>query len=179
MTEMALDGGPVVGEDGLARCPWAGGDSAQPRLPRHRMGSAGPRRGTPCLERITLEAFQSGLSWLTILRKRPGVPGGVRRIRCGLSWPRTPTDDVERLMADTGIVRNRAKILAHAANAQATVELRSGAVSMRSSGRIGPDDRTRRGRSPTCTPRRRRPGRWRRTSGRTGSCSWARPPRGR
>jgi DNA-3-methyladenine glycosylase I len=74
-------------------------------------------------ERLSLEAFQSGLSWLTILRKRPAfraafadfVPDAVARFS---------EDDVQRLLADAGIVRNRAKIEAAIANARATVDLR-------------------------------------------------------
>jgi DNA-3-methyladenine glycosylase I len=74
-------------------------------------------------ERVSLEAFQSGLSWITILRKREAfraafagfAPDAVARF--GL-------DDVERLLGDAGIVRNRAKIEATIANARATVDLR-------------------------------------------------------
>lgn len=74
-------------------------------------------------ERITLEGFQAGLSWATILRKRPAFreafddfdPEAVAAYGDG---------EVERLMADSGIVRNRAKILAAVDNASATVRLR-------------------------------------------------------
>jgi DNA-3-methyladenine glycosylase I len=74
-------------------------------------------------ERVSLEAFQSGLSWLTILRKRDAFraafagfePDAVARFGAG---------DVERLLGDAGIVRNRAKIEATIANARATVDLR-------------------------------------------------------
>jgi DNA-3-methyladenine glycosylase I len=76
-------------------------------------------------ERLCLEGFQSGLAWITILRKRPAFrdafadfePDAVARFGDG---------DVERLMADAGIVRNRAKIQATIANARATVDLRDG-----------------------------------------------------
>jgi DNA-3-methyladenine glycosylase I len=74
-------------------------------------------------ERISLEAFQSGLSWLTILRKREGF----RAAFAGFD-PEVVAAfgeaDVERLLADPGIVRNRAKILAAVANARATLALR-------------------------------------------------------
>jgi DNA-3-methyladenine glycosylase I len=78
-------------------------------------------------ERISLEAFQSGLSWLTILRKREAFrvafagfePDAVARFG---------ERDVTRLMADAGIVRNRAKIEAAIANARATVDLRDAGV---------------------------------------------------
>lgn len=74
------------------------------------------------LERLCLEGFQSGLSWLTILRKRPAF----RQAFCDFEPERVAgfTDrDVERLMADVAIVRNRAKIEATIANARATVAL--------------------------------------------------------
>jgi DNA-3-methyladenine glycosylase I len=74
------------------------------------------------LERLCLEGFQSGLSWLTILRKRENF----RAAFCGFDpeqVARFGDADVERLMADAGIVRNRAKILATIANARATAAL--------------------------------------------------------
>ena len=76
-------------------------------------------------ERLSLEAFQSGLSWVTILRKREGF----RRAFSGFdpeAVARFGPADVERLLADAGIVRNRAKIEAAIANARATVALREG-----------------------------------------------------
>jgi DNA-3-methyladenine glycosylase I len=78
-------------------------------------------------ERISLEAFQSGLSWLTILRKRPGFraafAGFDPEVVAGYD-----ERDVERLMGDTGIVRNRAKIEATIANAAATAALGDGGL---------------------------------------------------
>lgn len=74
------------------------------------------------LERLCLEGFQSGLSWLTILRKRPRF----REVFAGFDprrLARFTEDDVERLMGDAGIVRNRGKIEATIANARATVAL--------------------------------------------------------
>ncbi|HUR85097.1 MAG TPA: DNA-3-methyladenine glycosylase I, partial [Solirubrobacteraceae bacterium] len=74
------------------------------------------------LERLCLEAFQSGLAWITILRKRENF----RAAFAGFDPPavaRFGDDDVERLMGDAGIVRNRAKIEAAIANARATVAL--------------------------------------------------------
>ncbi len=74
------------------------------------------------LERLCLEGFQSGLSWLTILRKRPRF----REAFAGFApeaVARFGDRDVERLMADAGIVRNRAKIEATMANARATAAL--------------------------------------------------------
>ncbi|WFR85642.1 DNA-3-methyladenine glycosylase I [Arthrobacter sp. Y-9] len=74
-------------------------------------------------ERISLEGFQAGLSWATILRKRPAFRAAFADFAPDAVAAFTD-DDVERLMADAGIVRNRAKILATIANARATVALR-------------------------------------------------------
>jgi DNA-3-methyladenine glycosylase I len=119
---VSVAGGVVVGEDGLARCPWA----AEHPINRHYHDTEWglPVRGERALfERISLEAFQSGLSWLTILRKRPAF----RLAFCDFD-PDTVaafTDaDVERLLRDPGIVRNRAKIEATRKNARATLALR-------------------------------------------------------
>jgi DNA-3-methyladenine glycosylase I len=76
-------------------------------------------------ERLALEGFQSGLSWLVILRKRPAF----RAAFAGFSIPRVArfgARDVERLLADPGIVRNRAKIEATVANARAALDLADG-----------------------------------------------------
>jgi len=73
-------------------------------------------------ERMSLEAFQSGLSWLTILRKRENFRAAFANFDPD-AVARFGDDDVERLMADAGIVRNRAKIEATIANARATVAL--------------------------------------------------------
>lgn len=112
----------VVGDDGLARPPWA---AADPLLRAYYDTEWGmPVRDERGLfERISLEAFQSGLSWATILRKRPAFREAFARFDpdavAGFGEA-----DVERLLADSGIVRNRAKILATITNAAATVQLR-------------------------------------------------------
>ena len=114
--------GAVVGEDGLVRPAWAAVD---PMLREYYDTEWGmPVRDEQGLfERISLEAFQSGLSWATILRKRPAF----RTAFAGFH-PETVAaftdDDVARLMADAAIVRNRAKILATITNARATISLR-------------------------------------------------------
>jgi DNA-3-methyladenine glycosylase I len=74
-------------------------------------------------ERVSLEAFQSGLSWLTILRKRDAFRAAFADFEPD-AIARFGPDDVERLLGDAGIVRNRAKIEATMANARATVDLR-------------------------------------------------------
>ena len=114
--------GLVVGADGLARCAW--GASAPDYLGYHDEEWGVPVRGEHALfERISLEAFQSGLSWLTILRKRPAF-----RVAFAGFDPEVVAaygaDDVERLLADAGIVRNRAKVLATVTNARAVLGLR-------------------------------------------------------
>jgi DNA-3-methyladenine glycosylase I len=103
------------------RCPW--GDSAPEYVDYHDNEWGVPLHGvTELYERLTLEAFQSGLSWLTILRKREGF----RRAFKGFDprkVARFGERDVARLMADTSIVRNRAKIDAAVTNARAVAEL--------------------------------------------------------
>jgi DNA-3-methyladenine glycosylase I len=76
-------------------------------------------------ERLCLEGFQSGLSWITILRKRDAFRAAFAGFAPD-AVARFGADDVERLLADAGIVRNRAKIEATVANARATVDLRDG-----------------------------------------------------
>ena len=114
--------GTVVGEDGVARCPWAGGPGTMRDYHDTEWGV--PVRGERGLfERMCLEGFQAGLSWSTILNKRDRF----REVFHGFDVDRVAamTDaDVERLLTDTGIVRNRAKIEATRKNAAATVVLR-------------------------------------------------------
>jgi DNA-3-methyladenine glycosylase I len=113
--------GLAAGEDGKPRCAW--GVSAPDYVAYHDEEWGRPvidDRGI--YERLTLEAFQSGLSWLTILRKREAF----RAAFDGFDFERVagygPTE-VERLLGDAGIVRNRAKIEATIANAQAAVTM--------------------------------------------------------
>lgn len=115
----------AVGPDGEPRCPWALG--APDYLDYHDREWGRPVRGdVPLFERLTLEAFQSGLSWLTILRKREGFRTAFQGFD-----PATVAvygeADLERLMSDPGIVRNRAKITAAVTNAQALLRLRDSA----------------------------------------------------
>ena len=112
--------GPVIGEDGIQRCPWAVGENR----PYHDDEWGRPVHGEAAVfERLTLEAFQSGLSWLIILRKRPGF----REAFSGFDVDAVAAYDDARLatlMEDAGIVRNRLKIEAARTNARAAVALR-------------------------------------------------------
>ena len=119
---MADTDGTVLGDDGLARPPWAAHDELLRAYYDTEWGMpVRDERGV--FERLSLEAFQSGLSWATILRKRPAFreafahfdPDAVARFDAA---------DTARLLSDTGIVRNRAKIAATIDNARATVALR-------------------------------------------------------
>lgn len=116
------DNAIVIGPDGIARCAWAGSDQLYLAYHDDEWGRA--VHGEQALyERICLEAFQSGLAWITILRKRPAFrvafaefdPDAVACFDQG---------DVDRLMKDAGIVRNRRKIDAAITNARATLTLR-------------------------------------------------------
>ncbi|MCB0906615.1 MAG: DNA-3-methyladenine glycosylase I [Nocardioidaceae bacterium] len=114
--------GPVIGADGVPRCPW--GASSDEYIAYHDTEWGMPVRGEAAhLERLTLEAFQSGLSWLTILRKRPAFRDAFAHFDPD-AVAAFDDADVERLMGDAGIVRNRAKVLAAITNARATVALR-------------------------------------------------------
>lgn len=121
-TGIAPESGVVIGPDGLARPAWAASD---PLLGQYYDTEWGMpvRDERGMFERLSLEAFQSGLSWVTILRKRPAFRGAFADFDpdavAGFG-----EDDVARLMGDAAIVRNRAKIRATIANAQATVRLR-------------------------------------------------------
>lgn len=113
----------ITGEDGLARPVWAATDP----LLRHYYDTEWgmPVRDERGLfERLSLEAFQSGLSWAIILRKRENFRAAFADFDPATVAAFTD-DDVERLLADPGIVRNRRKILATIANAEATLRLRA------------------------------------------------------
>jgi DNA-3-methyladenine glycosylase I len=113
----------VICDDGLGRCFWASSNPVSRDYHDREWGL--PVRGERALfERITLEAFQSGLSWLTILNKRPAFRVAFHDFDPDAVAALTDAD-VDRLMADAGIVRNRRKIEATRANARATVHLRA------------------------------------------------------
>lgn len=111
-------------ESPQVRCAWA--DSAPEYVIYHDEEWGTPLRGNDALfERVCLEAFQSGLSWITILRKRPAFRAAFAGFAIDAVAEFGP-DDEERLMADVGIVRNRAKIAAAIRNARAAQELPEG-----------------------------------------------------
>lgn len=119
-----VDSGLVVGDDGRARCFWGG--STPDYLAYHDREWGRPVHGDDALfERMSLEAFQSGLAWITILRKRPAF----RAAFAGFSVDKVAAfsdADAARLMADTGIVRNRMKIEAALHNARIAADLPDG-----------------------------------------------------
>jgi DNA-3-methyladenine glycosylase I len=112
----------VRGDDGLLRCPWG---ASTPDYQRYHDTEWGrPVHGDVAIfERLTLEAFQSGLSWLTVLRKRDSF----RAAFDGFDIERVASyadDERTRLLEDAGIVRNRAKVEATISNARAAAALR-------------------------------------------------------
>lgn len=114
----------TIGPDGKARCGWA--TSAPEYIAYHDEEWGRPLHGDNALyERMTLEAFQSGLSWITILRKRPAFREAFAGFDIAKVAAFGPADE-ERLLADAGIVRNRAKIDAAIANARAALDLPDG-----------------------------------------------------
>ncbi|MFC4500004.1 MULTISPECIES: DNA-3-methyladenine glycosylase I [Streptomyces] len=110
------DGTAVAGPDGALRCPWA--LSTEDYVAYHDEEWGRPVHGDDALfERLSLEAFQSGLSWITILRRRTGFRAAFADFK--IASVATFTDeDRTRLLADAGIIRNRAKIDATIANAR-------------------------------------------------------------
>lgn len=110
------------GADGLGRCPWGVATSDYQAYHDEEWGR--PVHGESALyERLSLEAFQSGLSWLTVLRKRDAF----REVFAGFDADVVAgygEDDVRRLLADARIIRNRSKVEAAVANARAVVALR-------------------------------------------------------
>ncbi|RNG21672.1 DNA-3-methyladenine glycosylase I [Streptomyces botrytidirepellens] len=119
--------GTVVGADGLARCPWGlETESMADYRVYHDTEWARQVRGDDALyERICLEAFQSGLSWITILRRREGFRAAFADFRIKAVAEFTEADE-QRLLADPGIIRNRAKISATIGNARAAADMAEG-----------------------------------------------------
>ena len=116
--------GALPGPDGKPRCPW--GLSAPEYVAYHDEEWGRPVRGDQAIfERLSLEAFQSGLSWLTILRKRENFRNAFAGFEIAAVAGFTAGDE-QRLLADAGIVRNKAKISAVINNARAALELSAG-----------------------------------------------------
>ncbi|MFJ4684538.1 DNA-3-methyladenine glycosylase I [Streptomyces sp. NPDC091377] len=110
------DGSAIPGEDGAPRCPWA--LSTPDYMTYHDEEWGRPVHGDDALfERLSLEAFQSGLSWITILRRRPGFRTAFAGFEIAAVAAFTDADR-DRLLADTGIIRNRAKVDATMGNAR-------------------------------------------------------------
>jgi DNA-3-methyladenine glycosylase I len=114
----------ITGPDARVRCAWVGDDAEYRRYHDEEWGT--PLRGNRALfEKMALEGFQAGLSWITILRKRPRF----REVFAAFD-PEIVAEfdesDIERLMADAGIIRNRAKIEATIGNARIVTEMAEG-----------------------------------------------------
>ncbi len=111
----------VIGDDGLARCAW-GASTPEYRAYHDAEWGRPVADEARVYEKLCLEGFQAGLSWLTILRKREGF----RRAFCSFdpeAVSRFGDGDIERLVTDASIVRHRGKIAATVKNARATVSL--------------------------------------------------------
>jgi DNA-3-methyladenine glycosylase I len=114
----------LEGDDGVARCGWVGTDPEYLRYHDEEWGT--PLHGDrPLFEKLSLEGFQAGLSWITILRRRPAFRAAFHAFDPVRVAAMTPAD-TERLMNDTSIIRNRAKIEATISNAAVTVALTAG-----------------------------------------------------
>jgi DNA-3-methyladenine glycosylase I len=123
-----LSDGLARGEDGLVRCFWAGSDPLYLRYHDREWGfpMADDRR---LFEKICLEGFQCGLSWLTILRKRESFRAAFRGFGLG-TVAQFKAPDVRRLLGDAGIVRHRGKIESAINNARRALALREEAGSL-------------------------------------------------
>jgi DNA-3-methyladenine glycosylase I len=120
--------GLVAGADGRLRCSW--GVSTPDYVAYHDTEWGRPVRTDDGLfERMTLEAFQSGLAWITILRKRPAFRAAFAGFEIG-KVATFDEADAARLMADTGIVRNRMKVDAAIHNARVAAELDEGLATL-------------------------------------------------
>ena len=116
----------LTGPDARDRCAWVGHDAEYRRYHDEEWGT--PLHGDRALfEKMALEGFQAGLSWITILRKRPRFREVFANFEPAVV-AEFGADDVERLMADAGIIRNRAKILATIGNARLVRQMEPGAL---------------------------------------------------
>lgn len=115
-------------EDGLKRCGWLNHDELY--IEYHDTEWGVPVTGDrEMFERISLEGFQAGLSWITILKRREGFRKAFKNFDLK-KVAKLTEDDVDRLMQDEGIIRNRAKILSTIKNAQLILELQKSGESI-------------------------------------------------
>jgi DNA-3-methyladenine glycosylase I len=118
---LRLPRGVIRGDDGVVRCSWGDGDPLYRRYHDREWGMP-VRDGRRLFEKVCLEGFQAGLSWITILRKREAF----RRAFRGFDYRRVARfgpRDVKRLLGDAGIVRHRGKIESAINNARRAAEL--------------------------------------------------------
>ncbi|MDQ3307361.1 MAG: DNA-3-methyladenine glycosylase I [Actinomycetota bacterium] len=120
--------GAVPGADGRLRCPWGLSSEDYTAYHDHEWGRA-IRDDNGLFERLTLEAFQAGLSWLTILRKRESFRSAFAGFDIATVAEFGPADRA-RLLADAGIVRNAAKIDAAVTNARVAAGLDEGLAAL-------------------------------------------------
>lgn len=114
----------LLGTDGRTRCAWAGVDEEYLRYHDEEWGV--PLHGDrPLFEKLSLEGFQAGLSWITILRRRRTFRAAFANFDIA-KVASFDDSDVDRLMSDPGIIRNRAKIVATISNARLTRDLTDG-----------------------------------------------------
>lgn len=119
-----MSGGAIPGPDGGLRCPW--GLSTEDYVAYHDEEWGRPVHGDDALfERVSLEAFQSGLSWITILRRREGFRAAFSGFKIA-AVAEFGDADRERLLADAGIIRNRAKVDATISNARVLADWSAG-----------------------------------------------------
>ena len=116
-----MTGALLIGADGVARCPWCGDDPEYVRYHDEEWGRP-VARDQRLFEKLCLEGFQSGLSWLTILRKRENFRAGFAGFQIE-KVAEFGDAEVQRLLGDAGIVRHRGKIEAAIGNAKAARRL--------------------------------------------------------
>jgi DNA-3-methyladenine glycosylase I len=108
-------------QDGITRCSWPGKDDLY--IDYHDTEWGVPLRGDDAMfERVALEGFQAGLSWITILRRRENFRKAFKNFEIA-KVARMSDNDVEKLMGNEGIIRNRAKIASTISNAKLTLKL--------------------------------------------------------